>query len=185
VSANAAAWDDRFRLGPAGGDEEIVFGACRPGYPSRHVEQFIVDEWTDFLKRNGISRVCCLLESDQLSYYPNDLIESNRRSFGERNVCHAPLKDRHICDGTLHTVVLPFLHDSHSRHLPVAVYCSGGSGRTGQVLAAWLINARRMTFENAIAAVKSSNRNPCESFEVFGNGSEDMLRSVLQHKDIE
>ncbi|MDJ0573055.1 MAG: hypothetical protein QNJ53_29010 [Pleurocapsa sp. MO_192.B19] len=43
------------------------------------------------------------------------------------------------------------------------VHCSGGVGRTGQVLTAWLVAQRAFSNKNAIATVKKTGRNPYEA----------------------
>ncbi|MEW6495955.1 MAG: protein phosphatase, partial [Cyanobacteriota bacterium] len=45
----------------------------------------------------------------------------------------------------------------------VVVHCSGGIGRTGHVLAAWLASARGFSNNAAIAAVRKTGRNPYEA----------------------
>jgi Predicted protein-tyrosine phosphatase len=46
------------------------------------------------------------------------------------------------------------LESANSKGERVVVHCSGGIGRTGQVLAAWLVSARGLSNKQAIAAVK-------------------------------
>jgi protein-tyrosine phosphatase len=43
------------------------------------------------------------------------------------------------------------------------VHCSGGIGRTGHVLAAWLVAGRGFSRHSAITAVKRRGRNPYEA----------------------
>ncbi|MGV0024655.1 hypothetical protein [Phormidesmis priestleyi] len=43
------------------------------------------------------------------------------------------------------------------------VHCAGGIGRTGQVLAAWLVYGRGLTTRSSIATVKKMGRNPYEA----------------------
>jgi hypothetical protein len=43
------------------------------------------------------------------------------------------------------------------------VHCSGGVGRTGHILAAWLVAGRGFTHQEAIATVQKTGRNPYEA----------------------
>jgi protein-tyrosine phosphatase len=170
-----------FRFGTARNDETIVHGAWRPAYPAKSVNSLEpVREWIDFMARKGIRRVCCLLSPEQLAYYhPDDLLEEYRSQFGASNVCSAPIEDYHLCDECLlDTVVMPFLIESDEAAMPVVVHCSGGSGRTGHVLAAWLVRHRGLPVDDALAAVIATGRNPREAVGC-GNASEDELRRLL------
>jgi hypothetical protein len=50
------------KFASASHDESIVFGAARPGYIDRQVEQ-----WVEFMRDRDIQRVCCLLSESQLN----------------------------------------------------------------------------------------------------------------------
>lgn len=150
-------------FGPAAEDETIVFGARRPGYSSLSVKQDSVDEWIDFMLEKGIQRVVCLLPSEQLDYYDN-LLSSYRKAFGSDNVLWAPIKDFRLADRTtLIDQILPFLSDAETHNESAVVHCSGGIGRTGHVLAAWLVSFRGMSNAEAIEVVSRSGRNAKES----------------------
>ena len=139
-----------------------------------------VYEWMKFVSDSGIRRVCCLLPPEQLSYYDCNLLEEYRVRFGEANVCSAPVEDYHLCEARLlEAVVLPFLAESDRRALPIVVHCSGGSGRTGHVLAAWLVRQRGLSVEEALAAVAATGRNPLEAIQ-SGNATEEELRQLLR-----
>jgi protein-tyrosine phosphatase len=155
---------NHFNFSPASVKEEFVYGAQRPGYPSRSsIPDTEVGQWIAFMRQQGIARVCCLLE-DQLSCYQSDLLAAYRGSFGEEAVCGAPIRDYALAEEKLLTeVILPFLDDSASREEKVVVHCSAGFGRTGHVLAAWLVYGRQMTNDEAIAAVIAMGRNPHEA----------------------
>ena len=125
------------------------------------------------MQAKGIKRVCCLLE-DQLSLYESDLLAAYRRFFGEEALCWAPIEDFKFADEVLLTeTILPFLANSVRRQESVVVHCSGGIGRTGHVLAAWLVYGHGMSNDEAINAVKAQGRNPHEAeLSAAGDGSQ-------------
>lgn len=173
----------QFRFGPAQPGEPTVFGAARPGYSSKSVEQRDVDEWILFMRNKGIQRICCLLPRAQLAFYRNDLLASYRDAFGPTNVCHVEIEDYHLCSpDDLEKRILPFLIESDSAKTPVVVHCSGGSGRTGHVLAAWLVRQRGLTVDKALEVVRHTGRNPREAVD-SGNAREQQLRELLGNFD--
>lgn len=64
---------------------------------------------------------------------------------------------------TLTQQILPFLAIANQRKEKVVVHCSGGVGRTGHVLAAWLVSGRGYSNQQAIAAVRKTGKNPYEA----------------------
>jgi protein-tyrosine phosphatase len=146
------------KFSPASIQELIVFGASRPGYSN----QEIID-WVDFMKCQGIKRVCCLLDDIQLARYSN-LLSTYQQAFGNEQVCWAPIKDYHLSDlETLTIKILPFLIEADKKGEKVVVHCGGGIGRTGHVLAAWLASVRGLSNKAAITAVRRTGRNPYEA----------------------
>lgn len=153
----AAAWEN----------EPIVFGASRPGYFNNEVR-----DWVEFMKRQDIQRVCCLLPDNQLAHYAN-LLGTYQQEFGNYQVCWAPIEDFHLSDvEALTTKILHFLAEADKQAEKVVVHCSGGIGRTGHVLAAWLVSGRCLSNKvaigfagalRAIAAVMRTGRNPYEA----------------------
>jgi len=162
-----------FGFGPASKDEQIVFGSQKP-------DRNNVQEWICFMKEKGIKRVCCLLSQHQLEFYNEDLLDTYRKEFGQNNVCWAPIEDFHLVDPvTLQKKILPFLADSDAKGERVVVHCSGGSGRTGHVLAAWLVFKHGISPEEAIKAVEETGRNPCEAV-YYGYATKEELYTLLQ-----
>jgi protein-tyrosine phosphatase len=148
---------------PARIGEPTVFGARRPGFPFPVVSSTVVDLWIQFMQSQQIARVVCLLPQRQLARYTH-LLDAYIRNFGTSNVCWAPIEDFKLADATaLIDVILPFLAATDQHQERVVVHCSGGVGRTGHVLAAWLVSFRGMSNEQAIQAVRQTGRNPRES----------------------
>lgn len=147
-----------YKFAAASEDESIVFGAARPGYGDAEVAR-----WIEFMQGHNIKQVCCLLERTQLMRY-SELLGTYRKIFGDDRVCWAPVADFELVGrDILLDRILPFLASANSRGERVVVHCSGGIGRTGQVLAAWLVGGRGMSNQQAIAAVKKTGRNPYEA----------------------
>ncbi|AUB42641.1 Protein-tyrosine phosphatase [Nostoc flagelliforme CCNUN1] len=147
-----------YKFAPAWENEQIVFGAARPGYTNKDVQ-----DWIEFMKCQNIKRVCCLLANQQLASYSN-LLDTYKQEFGNQLVCWTPIADFHLCDlETLTEKILPFLIEANKENEKVVVHCSGGIGRTGHVLAAWLVSVRGLSNQAAINAVKKTGRNPYEA----------------------
>lgn len=147
-----------YRFAAASKDESIVFGAAHPGHREQQTH-----EWIDFMQSQGIQRVCCLLSESQLSRY-DDLLGIYRCCFGAEQVCWAPVDDfRLVASDLLTCEILPFLTMAEQQQQRVVVHCSGGMGRTGHILAAWLVAERGFSNKAAIAAVKATGRNPYEA----------------------
>jgi protein-tyrosine phosphatase len=147
-----------YKFSAASENELIVFGSARPGYSNEKV-----NEWIEFMQSQEIKRVCCLLPESQLDRYAN-LLDVYRQTFGIDQVCWAPIEDFHFAEPDLliHQI-LPFLATANQKNEKVVVHCSGGVGRTGHVLAAWLVAGRGLSNTAAIAVVKRTGKNPYEA----------------------
>ena len=151
-----------YRFKAAAQNESIVFGAARPGYTEKEVS-----DWIDFMIEQDIQRVCCLLTESSLGNYSN-LVETYRQKFGIDRIVWAPIEDFHLCDLSMLTQqILPFLTTAEREQQKVVVHRSGGIGRTGQILAAWLVYQHRYSNREAIATALKMGRNPYES-AIFG-----------------
>lgn len=139
--------------------ESIMYGAARPQYKKIEVEQ-----WIKFMQGQEIARVCCLLQSDRLNHYQVDLLKIYREKFGKESVLWQPLKDFQIPPSqVLIESIIPFLISADEQSKKTVVHCAGGIGRTGIVLAAWLVSWRGFSNQDAISAVKRNKRNPHEA----------------------
>jgi protein-tyrosine phosphatase len=147
-----------YKFASASTTELIVYGAARPGYTKRQIK-----DWLEFMHQQGIQRVCCLLAAPQLDRYPN-LLHIYQQHFGSERVCWSPIEDFSLVDrSVLMQQILPFLAIADQQQEKVVVHCSGGSGRTGHILAAWLIAKYGMSNHQAIATVQKTGRHPQEA----------------------
>ena len=167
-------------FGAACAGEPTVFGARRPGFPFRRVSPLAIARWMDFMQAQGIERVVCLLPPRQLRPC-GQLLETYAGRFGPANVAWAPVEDFTLIElPTLTGTVLPFLAEAERHGQRAVVHCSAGIGRTGHVLAAWLVAARGMANAEAIAAVRATGRNPQEARDPRLGALLDACRAIVR-----
>lgn len=170
-----------FGFGAPCKEEEYVFGAQRPGFPGKFVQRQVVDNWIDFMKKQGVSRVVCLLSEEELEFYPTlegGLLGVYAQVFGPDNVMWAPTPDRRLLSGEAVRHICYFLHESAMQSHKTVIHCSAGLGRTGQALAAWLVYHYNLSERKAIKMVEELNRSPMEAV-FFRNAREADLLNVL------
>ena len=149
-----------YRFAPATFDESIVFGAAKPQYLEISVRQ-----WLKFMQAQKIDRVCCLLEPKTCNRYQSDLLTAYRQTFGRERVLWQPeIADFQIPNSTiLIESIIPFLISAEQDRQKAVVHCSHGIGRTGIVLAAWLVSRRGLSNRQALSAVRQQKRLPQEA----------------------
>ena len=169
-----------YGFGPAAKGEKLVFGSQRPGNPGKFVQRQVVDTWVDFIKGQGIKRIIFLLPEEELKYYPLEggLLGLYAEAFGPDNVLWAPTLDMQLPTGEAVRHIMYFLYNSMERGEKTVVHCSAGQGRTGLVLAAWLIFHERLSERKAIRMVEEQNRNPKEAVR-RGKVTEAEMMAVL------
>jgi protein-tyrosine phosphatase len=148
-----------YKFAPATRQESIIFGAERPKYKQKSIAQ-----WIKFMQQQEMSRVCCLLESKQLARYSINLLETYRQQFTAKYVLWQPIKDFQLPPAEiLIERIIPFLISAVEKQQKTVVHCSGGVGRTGIVLASWLVSQCGYSNQEAISAVQQNQRNPKEA----------------------
>jgi len=166
--------DSNFHFGPARSGEVTAYGARTPEGSFASIV-----EWADFMRAQGVTRVCCLLDAGQLAGFPVNLEAEYKKLFGETCVLMEPIADHHLCSQqALRERILPFLRTADSAGERVVIHCWGGNGRTGHVLAAWLVAARGLSPVDAMTAVEASGRLPQEAV-LAGNATLDELIDLL------
>lgn len=166
-----------YYLAPAAPGETIAHGACRPGYAPGSPTADPIDHWVHSMRRAGMERVVCLLHRPQLARYL-DLLGEYEDAFGAANVCHAPVRDYHLADPDALERAVAFLRTADRAGEPAVVHCSAGLGRTGVVLAAWLVRGRGYDPAGAIETVEEMGRTPREAVRL-GNATDRGLRERL------
>ena len=166
--------DSNFHFGPARSGEATAYGARTPDASLTGIF-----EWTDFMCSQGVTRVCCLLDAGQLAGFPVNLETEYKRLFGATCVLMEPIADHHLCSRqALRGNILPFLRTADAARECAVIHCWGGNGRTGHVLAAWLVAARGLSPMEAIEAVEATGRLPREAV-LAGNATLDELMELL------
>ena len=173
-------------FGPANDDPgQLVFGACRPGFPAKQISVKDVDAWTDFMLGEDVQRVVCLLASSaEFKTYrrlSGGLLGEYERRFGTNNVLHAPIRDFRLSSAENLEQVLAFLREGVERDERTVVHCAVGSGRTGHVLAAWLTHTEPMDTHQALAAIRRTGRNPYEAIESGRAKEPDLIALLSNH----
>jgi atypical dual specificity phosphatase len=120
--------------------DNVLAGCSRPGAGGANIDRDL-----QTLRGHGIGALLTLTETA----LPGGALER----LGIAGL-HLPVDDFHAPTTAQMLDALAFLDDARSVGTPVAVHCLAGQGRTGTVLAAFLVRGG-LTAEQAIAEVRS------------------------------
>lgn len=131
----------------------VLAGSGRPGYRGRRGTNEQLDADLGWLRHQGIGAVVSLTESPLEPEY------LSRHGF---DVLHLPVIDMTPPEPDQIAAALAFIdrHRAHGR--PVVVHCLMGQGRTGTILAAYLIRDG-LSPERALAEVRAVCPNAVEN----------------------
>jgi protein-tyrosine phosphatase len=169
---------DAYRFAPAAPEADHVYGACAPGWHSAGSHERALERWVGDMQRFGIARVCCLVAAPP-SEARTATLGRYSDAFGRENVLHAPVPaDRLVEETRLREDVFPFLADAVAADERVVVHGLAGVGRTGQVLAAWLVHHHEYHPPEAVDTVREMGRDPREAIE-YGDATSHGLLCLL------
>lgn len=155
--------------------ETLVFGTSRPGYPNDQIGPDIVGAWLEKVQARGVGRIVCLLGPEQLDYYAPALIDQYRARLGVGEILHEPVEDYRLISSEGLQRVIRFICDGVHAGRPTVVHCSAGHGRTGHVLAGWLVCDRGLDPEPAIQVVATQGFNAEEAVRPGGPTFEELI----------
>jgi atypical dual specificity phosphatase len=127
--------------------DDTLAGCSRPGAAGN------IDHDLDTLRRYGVGALLSLTETS----LPQDALERH----GLLGL-HLPVDDFHAPTTAQMLEALAFLDDARAVSTPAAVHCLAGQGRTGTVLAAYLIRSG-LSAEQAIADVRAISPGAIEA----------------------
>ena len=114
--------DSNFHFGPARSGEQTVYGARTPDASLNSIL-----EWANFIRCRGVTRVCCLLDDEQLAGFPVNLEAEYKKFFGAARILMERVADHHLCsEQALKGNILPFLRTADTDGERAVIHCWGG-----------------------------------------------------------
>ena len=123
-------------------------GCSRPGAHGPSIADDLA-----VLRENGIQSVITLTETPVLAH----VIEA-----AGLDALHLPVDDFHAPTTQQMLRALAYIDTSLAENMPVAVHCLAGQGRTGTILAAWLLRSGQSA-DDAISEIRALAPGAIES----------------------
>jgi Predicted protein-tyrosine phosphatase len=123
----------------------------------------------DFIKDQKISAVVCLVEDDELEIQDKENnigIKAYENLLKERGIelLHSPIKNYNAPTIEQVEFILNWIYQKLREGKRVMVHCRGGQGRTGTIIASYLMHEYGYTAEEAINFVRSLRPGSIENY---------------------
>jgi|BEDMetMinimDraft_2_1075160.scaffolds.fasta_scaffold01082_5 protein-tyrosine phosphatase len=123
----------------------------------------------DFIKDQKISAVVCLVEDDELEIQDKENnigIKAYENLLKERGIelLHSPIKNYNAPTIEQVEFILNWINQKLREGKRVMVHCRGGQGRTGTIIASYLMHEYGYTAEEAINFVRSLRPGSIENY---------------------
>jgi Predicted protein-tyrosine phosphatase len=115
------------------------------------------------LKEKGITSIVCLVEEHELTFKNIKEYEESLNKYGIE-LKHYPIKDFSAPTLEYLVKIIKYLKDKIKENKRVLVHCYGGLGRTGTILAAFLVYYKRIKAEEAISYVRKIRPGSIENY---------------------
>ena len=150
--------------------DETVHGAEGPDFEDP-------EEWIEFMVEQEIRRVVCLLDDDDLGLFEYSLLDTLEAYFDV--VTHAPIEDFGLPGRETLETALEALIEAEKAKEKIVVHCIAGMGRTGIVLAAWLLVRHGLPLDEAIELTEDHADDVSATRRPFDAGEQD-VRALLE-----
>mmetsp|Transcript_27401 Transcript_27401/g.45675 ORF Transcript_27401/g.45675 Transcript_27401/m.45675 type:complete len:229 (-) Transcript_27401:122-808(-) len=168
-------------FGPASSRDEILYSCERPDKPHGitangdglpgSIPVSAITEWAEFMRARQVKRVLILLDENEVAMYAPPGLLVTYRTLGFI-ATHVPMGDPDAVSR-----VMAAISDAEAAGERIVAHCTHGMGRSGRVVAAWLVKRYGLTVEEATEEVMQSAKQE----NVTRLGSADKLAGWLSH----
>jgi protein-tyrosine phosphatase len=115
------------------------------------------------LKKKGITNVVCLVEEHELPFRNVKEYEEILSKYGIE-LKHFPIKDFYAPSLEYLIKIIKYIDEKIKENKKVLVHCYGGLGRTGTIVASFLVYYKKISAEEAINYVRRIRPGSVESY---------------------
>lgn len=123
----------------------------------------------EFVKNENISAIVCLVEEDEIEIQDNEHntgMKAYINILKEKQIelLHSPIKDFNAPTIDQTEFILNWIKQKLNENKKVMIHCKGGQGRTGTIIAAFLIREYGYTADEAITTVRILRPGSIENY---------------------